>query len=382
MRRLPRRRREGRRARGRVHAAPSPGLHRRRVPGPHHRERPTAHRRRPDALDRRRAVRHGDAGLEDPAVGRRAARRAGVPQDVFFFLRRHHAAAGGARLRARARHRRAQRPPVLRLDRLPQVPRRSGPRRRTFRADAQGRCRFPDLRRRPRAELALQRRRRRRRDLPPSAHRTRRHADAVVQRLDRPEVPDRRRAVASGAVRALPVAAPAPGAARRDPRRRGAGDTAGRAGRLGVESRRALVVPARRAGDSQEPLVHAGDRGRVGAGAARRARACPAHHLGRPLAEPGQPVAAVHAAAARQRRQRRLDAACRRVVARPADRAVPDEDPRGDGAPLLPDGRGHAAGVSVALDQRAAAGDRGARPWHRAFRFAPCGVGTGGASGV
>src|SRR5207247_2509045 len=138
------------------------------------------------------------------------------------------------RFRARARQRRARRPAVLRLDRLPQVPRRSGPRRRTFGPDPQGRCRFPDLRRRPRAKLALQRRRRRRRDLPPSAHRTRRHADAVVQRLDRPEVPDRRRAVASGAVRALPVAGAAPGAARRDPCPGGARSPARRARALRI----------------------------------------------------------------------------------------------------------------------------------------------------
>src|SRR5256885_12849940 len=48
---------------------------------------------------------------------------------------------------------------------------------------------------------------------------------------------------------------PAPRPARRPPRRGGARVRARRPRRLGVESRDGDLVPARRAGDSQEPLV-------------------------------------------------------------------------------------------------------------------------------
>src|SRR6266508_3330528 len=90
------------------------------------------------------AAGHRDAGLEDTAVGPPAARRHRLHQDVLHVLRRYDTASAADRVRQRAgwwRRRRsaAGGATILRLDRLPQMSRRSGTRRWTVRADTERR---------------------------------------------------------------------------------------------------------------------------------------------------------------------------------------------------------------------------------------------------
>src|SRR5438552_1054271 len=358
VRRVPRRDRGGRRPGGGVHAAPPAQLHRRGLQDPHDRERAAANRRRSAARPRRGAAGQCDAAVEGATLGRRAARRAGISEDLLVVLRRHEPARRGAQVRERAGRRdecrgAQSRATVLRLHRVPQVSWRSGPGRRTLRADAQGRRGIPDLRRGPPPGLAVSGRREQRRHLPSAAHRPRRHADAVVLRPDRPEVPDRRAAVAAGAVRAQPVAGADARGARRDPRAAARGSPPRGAGRLRVGARGPLLVPARRSGDPQAALVCARGLRRVGASGARRQIRRPAGELGRPLAQSRHDVARLRAARARDRGRGRFG---RRPhggpVPRPARGAVPAAHSRRNGAALLPDGGRDRSGLPVALDER------------------------------
>src|SRR5439155_931063 len=148
-----------------------------------------------------------------------------------------------------------------------------------------------DFRGRSAPELAVPRRRLGGRHLPAVAHRAGRHADAVVRRPDRSEVPDRRGAVAPGAVRALALAEHTARGARRGPCAAGPGHGARLAGRFGVDARGPLVVSPRGPGHPQVPLVCAGGGGRVGASRARRQDARAAGELGRPHREPRHGVA-------------------------------------------------------------------------------------------
>src|SRR5207253_1442390 len=149
----------GRRPGGGVHAAPPAQLHRRGLQDPHDRERAAANRRRSAARPRGGAAGQCDAAVEGATLGRRAARRAGISEDLLVVLRRHEPARRGAQVRERAGRRdecrgAQSRATVLRLHRVPQVSWRSGPGRRTLRADAQGRRGIPDLRRGPPPGLA------------------------------------------------------------------------------------------------------------------------------------------------------------------------------------------------------------------------------------
>src|SRR5207249_1758618 len=136
--------------------------------------------------------------------------------------------------------------------------------------------------RRPPPELAVPRRSDGRGHLPPAAHRPRRDADALLLRSDRPEIPDRRAAVAARAVRALSLARRDAGGAGRDPRRADRRRAAGRAGRFGVGAAGPLLVPARGPGDQKAALVRARRFRGVGAGGAQRPGAGAARELGRP----------------------------------------------------------------------------------------------------
>src|SRR5437870_6813356 len=131
VRRVPRRDRGGRRPGGGVHAAPPAQLHRRGLQDPHDRERAAANRRRSAARHRRGAAGQCDAAVEGATLGRRAARRAGISEDLLVVLRRHEPARRGAQVREGAGRgaecRGAQsRATVLRLHRVPQVSWRSG----------------------------------------------------------------------------------------------------------------------------------------------------------------------------------------------------------------------------------------------------------------
>jgi len=144
---------------------------------------------------------------------------------------------------------------------------------------------------------------------------------------------------------------------------------------------------------AQTPEVrvdHVAHLGRLGAGGAHGGLARHADRVGRPLAQPRHDVAAVRAARPRRAGERRRGAGAGGPLARPAGGAVPPRDPDGNGAALLPHGRGDGARVPVALDERAAT-DRGSfrgprggggRARGRAVRH-PGGRGrAGGASGV
>src|SRR6266550_3585454 len=169
-----------------------------------------------------------------------------------------------------------------------------------------GEGRRPDFRGRSAPELAVPRRRLGGRHLPAVAHRAGRHADAVVRRPDRPEVPDGRGAVAAGAVRALALAGGPARRARRGPCPGDPGHGARLPGRFGVDARGPFVVPPRGPGHPQVPLVCAGGGGRVGASPARRQDARAAGELGRPHREPRHGVAQVRAAHPRDGRRRRF----------------------------------------------------------------------------
>ena len=254
VRRLPRRWRRGRRHGRGAHAPPAAQLHGRHLQDPHDGLRPAADRRGPDASDRRRAARQRDAGLEGAVVGRRATRRGGVHQDVLVVFRGHEPARGAAQVLGRAERRdRGERPQdgaaVLRLHRVPQVSWRPGTGGRAVRAHAQGRRRLPHFCGGPASELAVSRRGQRGGHLPAAAHRARRDADALVLGPDRPEIPDRRAAVAPGPVRALALAARAARGARRHSCPADRRHRAGFAGRLRVAASEPLLVPARRPGD-------------------------------------------------------------------------------------------------------------------------------------
>src|SRR5439155_24734203 len=102
-----------------------------------------------------------------------------------------------------------------------------------------------DLCSRPPRKLALPRRSAGGRHLPPAADRARRHADAVVLRPARPEVPHRGAAVAAGAVRAQPVAAQDARGAGCDSRAPDRGHAPRVPRRLRLEPRGWLLLPAR-----------------------------------------------------------------------------------------------------------------------------------------
>src|SRR5256886_3719014 len=304
VRRLSRRR--GRRgwAGGVSHAAPAARFHRRDLQDPHDRERPAAHGPGRAALDRRRPPRHGHACLEGAALGARAARRARLPQDLLGLLPGPEPAHRAPHVLERAgwgdeRRGAAGGATVLRLDRVLEVPRQGGAGGRPLRADAQDGPRRADLRCGPAPELALPGRRERGGHLPAAPHRARRYAHAVVLGPDRPEVPDRRATVAGGPVRAEPVAGAGTRGARRDPRPAPAGGATSLARRLRLGSRRALLVPAGRAGDPQAALVCPRGGGSVGAGGAYARLARPAAPGGRPLPEPPPGLARGPAAPAR-----------------------------------------------------------------------------------